>query len=429
MSTSALEKDLRNDSHQFMSRMHIYDSEPTEQIPSPWHILPKKTTLSAPHISKLNCIPGKDFQNYTVENTINRVLTRMVLELETVDMEVKSEYNDNIQIRYVKYPGIAFVEHGDFIADTSKSLQHFDRTDFASYINKNCSGEVRKAKVRNLGERPSLTTWGKSLPSEKLIIEPPFLFNGNLMKAFPLYRAFRSNLEFRFKFSTKWSQFIRMRQMDDNGEWEEIPFNIKYIDSSSEIIPIPNAFATYRTIASSENAALLKFGSDSLFFNTYLNNDRMEIISARGGPVEHTLSCKFPSTSMLVLASIKSGKGLDYVNYVFPDGTNPIESVKIIYGTDERQEEIPSSIMEHDSHISIESPVPIDPGYNMIPTTEMYSENDFGSSVVYTVEKGAKMTVNFKTIPDGCDCFLKVRYQIVRQLVFEDGLVKLVEIQ
>ena len=425
MANAALEKDLRYDAHSFMNKMHAPGRDPKEQIPSVWHINPQKITLSTPSIVKTPCTPTKDLVRYDVSNTTYQLLTHLVLKLTLPEIEVKEEYG-NLQICYCNYPGISFTENGQFIADGSTIIQSFDRTDFALHINKNLTGDVRNKVISNLGQRKELIEWSTTLPETQLCIQPPFLINNGVNNSFPLFRATRSILSFNFKFVQKWGQFIRMRKQTDTGEWEEIPFEIKYTNIPiSATIPIPDAYVTYRKMMDAETIALNAMNT-SLFFKTFLENDITELIQPRGGSKEHIMSCKFPTICMYLLACIRYEK-LDYVNYAFPNGENPIISAEIRYGTDIRQEVIPSEIMEHENHIAIGSPIPIDRGYNMIPFCEGYSDIDFNSTVTFTPAKTPKLSVDFKKIPQGCDCYLRVRFQIYREIQFLDGKVKLIE--
>ena len=348
-------------------------------------------------------------------------MTRAVLDLKLPEISIKPEYGQNFQIRYQKYPGLAFTQSGEFVTDRDKVIQEFDSVSYGCYINKMISGEEREKILYNMGERPELREWNSALPAADLIIVPPFFFNGNVSKAFPILHAKNSNLEFVFVFASSWADFMSMRRRTDTDEWEEVPFDPKYVDIPVAC-PLPDVYATFRKTRDEEASALLELGRP-LHFLTFLNNDHAQAID-RGGNVVHSLSCKFPSIYSLVLGLVPVPG--NKINFVYPGGRRPIENISIKYGTETRQPAVPSSILELDNHLAIESPVPVDQGFNLVPTTESYSSIDFGSTVMYT-DGQALMTIMFSEIPREHQVFLCVRHCVVRRISFVNGRVEIVD--
>lgn len=181
-------------------------------------------------------------------------------------IRVKEEYKDRIRICWPHNLGIN-------LCTAAKAL--FNEEPFQTIDSKSndCAhqffsmGDKESAVNEDMGNVPEMENWNTILPKYKVVVYDPWNYSRDPTMSIPLYLCNLCPFTHEYKFCQKVGDLLKIQEKIDNGVesvWKHIPFNVKYVDISTEtdVLPTPELWGRFDVLDDELRRYFLNFWND-----------------------------------------------------------------------------------------------------------------------------------------------------------------------
>ena len=205
-------------------------------------------------------------------------------------VQVKSEFKDIIQICWVNDLGINIIEEGK-LKFGDKEISTIDNKYI--YIHQQLFGNQNHKEFiqESIGNKPSLTQWNTFLHEDSVVCEQPWFYSRKHHTALPLYFCNQLSANHIYKFNTNIDKLLRMRRLNEDGVYEDIECDTKYIFVQDGITKLqtPEMYGMYIKLSGDEVNAYKCMTRDNIFGDFYIT-DIVKCISKNAEPFNKTIS-------------------------------------------------------------------------------------------------------------------------------------------
>lgn len=345
----------------------------TRDIDSAFYMEDSPLAWYSRNIHKFDCVPMSESKVAYSPPESATFLYDSFLHQSIPVVSVLAEYKDTVQICWPEYVAVASVQSAALRIDNIEpmtfpsiwytvQLQYFRKANFGDII------------LRRAGKCSELTEWSTYLPKYTCSLQQPFLYSRSYQDALPLNlnppSKTATSVKHIFTLRNKMSQLLRMRIMDDNKQWVEIPFDAKYI-SGPETLPLPELWGRFSNNTQEEidsyrceKGGVVRYYDDILHI-TSENDEELGKVFTR------VLSeCSYPCKAMFWMCENMTASELNvHCNFTtnagsLLDGDTPIEFSTLAYlGKEQYKFYQLSTEHEFDESLSALQSPSVDKGY------------------------------------------------------------------
>ncbi|PCJ29163.1 MAG: hypothetical protein COA94_02315 [Rickettsiales bacterium] len=351
----------------FQKRLHTIESK-GETIPSKFSHQATKISWSTPVVREVASRNTRSGSTYEADMNCD-FLSNSYMTLDLPQITVGDEYLESVQVCWTPNIFHNIIESGGLYMNGYK-YQNVDKywLDIHSQLITTSSESKRNAYMKNIGNKAALCDWSCNIEGDELFLFIPWFFTENSVLSLPLL-LIKDSVKFEFKFNLNFSSLIRMRIKGENGNWECIKYDSKYLKgiNDKQRIPSPQMFAKYLMILESERKWRLSESSHKIYARDMVRVSSM-VVREGGDRVDININCSNPITHIYWTAeNMEQNKLNNLSNYTTSgdeSGKNPIHKRSMSYGPLERDEELSGGHFEYaDPYMSL-AQLPKSSGYN-----------------------------------------------------------------
>jgi hypothetical protein len=162
-------------------------------------------------------------------------------------IRVKEEYEGKIEICYPHNLGTNIIVDAVLKYGTDE-LPHLDSKYCDAYFHRFLKPEERLSHNWGIGNKPTLENWTSFLPADETNVKLPWFFSRDPSVALPLYYCDKLPATMVFTFKRNLSDLLRMRRVLDDGTFENMKIDKKYLmlpKDDATTLPKPELYGIY----------------------------------------------------------------------------------------------------------------------------------------------------------------------------------------
>ncbi len=344
MSLETAIKDFESFNKYFHPPLHTVSSR-NEPISSRFFRPQMKSTWYSSIIEKMTIVSSDEEVIYRISSLFHYLMySYMRIEFPRIE----SSDPKTIQISWTNEPSTSVVVKASLRQD-DLVIQEIDgyciNISNQFYQSEGCG--KREMSRKYSGDIPEMTSWNTVLEKQVLNVEHPWYYSSDHALSYPLLFNNKDNsrTEHRYEFRRNISKLLRVRELQENGEWKIVPLKQEHINIPiTTLIPTPELWGKYAIISNGEEEEIKKECKDvyrNFWIKNYISFDSKEAKSF-GGIFEPEINCDFPCLAMFwSLENRNSHFQNNYHNYTCDsedpmNGFDPLIKTNLRYGNSER---------------------------------------------------------------------------------------------
>ena len=419
-----------NDLSAFQKELHLTKSDnPNDVVFSRFTCTIEKYALSIHDKVKMAYSILDDKDGYQIIYTANKkfdVLFKTEMAIPLLAIKVKDKHQSNVQICYPHNAGHNIPYQVEVRVDDDRYEGHDSIwLDIHSMFFMKPGAGMRELYNRRIGNLPFLEEWTTELPPR--ILTPPQVFSycRNTRVGIKTLQSSMNTITHHYKIRNKIQEVLRMRSLNINGEWEEIPCNMKFlrVQNRAKSFPVPELWGRYGLMTDEEREWFkteritkhpihhVSYIEDVLSFtsNPSENSDDSDVPSDVPSPTGVLIQTKVPCKALFWVAqNTKCLVNNNFSNYTtnildINKGLNPCAEVNLKYGKEHRVKGLGSEHFDQSEPWDFFISAPSEPGYNAYAIG--YDFNTIRNTDTGIVLSPAQASLEVKLISVGSEDF------------------------
>jgi hypothetical protein len=245
-------KTLQNSQSEVQKSIHDTHSKTTAD--SPYLHQFNRTTWHARFPKKIDGDGESKKIKYALDNGKFDLLESLTLNQKYPAIGVKAEYEGKIEICWPHNLGTNILEKAVIKYGTDE-LPHLDSRYCDIYFQLFLHPEERAHHNWGIGNKLSLENWCTFLPEDDTTIKLPWYFSRDSSVALPLFYCDKLPATMSIEYKRDFLKILRMRRIFEDGTYEIIPADKKYLYLPSDgdtILPTPEILGMYIKLEAEE---------------------------------------------------------------------------------------------------------------------------------------------------------------------------------
>jgi hypothetical protein len=192
---------------------------------------------------------GGDAKKYTLDNGKHDLLAFTTLRQKLPIIRVKKEYEKDYQVCWIRDLGFNSVRSAT-LKYGQEEIAKLDSRSIRAHYRILKDRQYQETVDKSIGNVPSLQEWSTYLPNYIIRFELPWYYSNDYSLGLPLfYSSTDKHFSHSYIFNDELKSLLRMRKRDPENEgcWEIIPFDMRYIhvETRSDRLSEPEIMGMY----------------------------------------------------------------------------------------------------------------------------------------------------------------------------------------